>query len=256
MLKAGPAACWLWVCGLAHAQSQLTDGFIAEEALAMIGVHGKARSQRLADTLVTVRLFDRVEGGYRVHDYLAFNATREEALARRGQTKEARVAAGRLGGLRSAALRRQANGQANGKQTVKQSSSNAAKQSSSPIPSHPIPTPLSDDNGGVSARSKRPIFVGQKLTVFDWQLDDCVKTLGNCLDQFDLHEWFFALDAAAMQANLVIPKRDGGVWLQAQLVAEAQRRGLPLQMATAPQMGKSTSRLAAAVANIKAREDA
>lgn len=108
--------------------------------------------------------------------------------------------------------------------------------------------------GEPTARSKRPIFTGQKLTVFEWQLDDCARTLGEFVDTFDLHDWFFTLDAQAMRANLVIPKRDGGEWLQAQLVAEAQRRGLPLQMATMPQMGKGTTRLAAAVANIKARE--
>lgn len=79
-----------------------------------------------------------------------------------------------------------------------------------------------------TARSKRPIFSGQKLTVFEWQLDDCRQTLGQFTDDFDLHEWFFSLDKLAYDSNLVIPKKDGGAWLQAQLIAEAQRRGLPL----------------------------
>lgn len=104
------------------------------------------------------------------------------------------------------------------------------------------------------ARSKRPIFSGQKITVFEWMLDDCVKTLGHYTDAFDLHTWFFTLDAAALAANLIVPKRDGGAWLQEQLLLEAQRRGLPLVFATttAPQLGKLSTRLASALANIKA----
>lgn len=82
------------------------------------------------------------------------------------------------------------------------------------------------------ARSKRPIFTGQRLTVFEWQLDDCIRTLGKHLDAFDLHAWFSELDVGAVAKGLVIPKRDGGAWLQAQLVAEAQKRGIPLQLAT------------------------
>ena len=88
------------------------------------------------------------------------------------------------------------------------------------------------------ARSGRPIFSGRKLTVFEWQLDDCMKTLGTFTDAFDLHEWFFTLDQQAFTANLVIPKRDGGTWLQSQLVAEAQRRGVPLVIASAEPTNK------------------
>ncbi len=97
--------------------------------------------------------------------------------------------------------------------------------------------PLSD------ARSKRPIFSGQRLTVFEWQLSECMSVLGADAEDFDLHGWFDALDRQAVGLNLVIPKRDGGEWLQAQLVAEAQRRGLPLHMATAAPTNKRISAL-------------
>lgn len=102
-----------------------------------------------------------------------------------------------------------------------------------------------------TARSKRPIFSGQRLTVFEWMLDDCIKTLGPLTEAFDLHSWFFDLDAQAALARMAIPQRDGGAWLQSQLVAEAQRRGLPIA-AAGPVVGKQTTRLAAALANIKA----
>jgi hypothetical protein len=106
-----------------------------------------------------------------------------------------------------------------------------------------------------NARSKRPIFTGQRMTIFEWMLDDCTRTLGPLAAEFDLHEWFFALDAQAAGTGMVIPQRDGGAWLQSQLVAEAQRRGLPVASAV-PQAGKLTTRLAAACANIRAEEAA
>lgn len=108
-------------------------------------------------------------------------------------------------------------------------------------------TPLLND-----ARSRRPIFSGQRLTVFEWMFEDCRRTLGENINDFGLDEWFFELDTMAVRSNLVIPKRDGGEWLQAQLVAEAQRRGIPLRFATGkPAMGKQATNLAAALANIK-----
>lgn len=76
-------------------------------------------------------------------------------------------------------------------------------------------------------------------------LDNCMKILGDFTDQFDLHSWFFELDARALATNLVIPKRDGGVWLEAQLVSEALRRGIPLKVATAEPANKRIAGLVA-----------
>lgn len=88
MLRAGPAACWLWVCGIAHSQSQLTDGVITFAALPMIGVAGVSRCKKLAETLVSARLFDRITEGYRVHDYLDHNPSRASVLAKRAEDAE------------------------------------------------------------------------------------------------------------------------------------------------------------------------
>lgn len=124
----------------------------------------------------------------------------------------------------------------------------------------PPPAPLKPPNGNgndhppITARSKRPIFTGQRLTVFEWMLDDCAQTLGPLTDAFDLHAWFFVLDAELVKAAIVLQKRDGGVWLQSQLVAEAQRRGLPIAVATPPP-SKRSAQLAHTVATI-AREEA
>lgn len=122
-LKAGPAACWLWVCAIAHCQSQLTEGFVSVEALPMIGVKGASRAEKLAQVLVGAGLFDRVDGGYLVHDYLEFNGTKDDALARKAKLSAARAEAGRLGGLAKVA---------NAKQPV--------VANPSPLPSPPFPT--------------------------------------------------------------------------------------------------------------------
>lgn len=78
------------------------------------------------------------------------------------------------------------------------------------------------------ARSKRPVFKGQRLTVFEFMLDDLRRMLGGNFEAFDVHEWFYALDAKAVQSSVVIPQRDGGKWLQEQTLVEAHRRGLPI----------------------------
>jgi hypothetical protein len=56
-------------------------------------------------------------------------------------------------------------------------------------------------------------------------LDDLRRLLGSRTEDFDLHAWFFELDATAAKTGQVIPQRDGGKWLQARTLEEALRRG-------------------------------
>ncbi len=82
VLEAGPAAAWFWVCGIAHCQSQLTDGHISDAALPMIGVPKGFR--KLAEHLVHVGLFEHAQGGgYLVHDYLKHNDSRGIVMRKR-----------------------------------------------------------------------------------------------------------------------------------------------------------------------------
>jgi len=92
-LQAGPAASWLWICGIAYCQEGLTDGFIPREALPMLGVSKDA--ERLATKLVIAGLWDACEdGGWRVHNYLDHNRSAADIAAIRA----ARAAGGKLGG--------------------------------------------------------------------------------------------------------------------------------------------------------------
>jgi len=122
-LKAGPAACWLWVCGIAYCQRQLSDGFIPVEALPFLGVRRGARA--LADRLVAVGLFERTDAGYRVHDYFDFNDTREAALLKVDAARDQRRQAG-LASARARLVQRNVNG--------------PVERALNPIPSHPIPS--------------------------------------------------------------------------------------------------------------------
>jgi hypothetical protein len=125
---------------------------------------------------------------------------------------------------------------------------NSGSSSSTPSPT-PTPTPFVGSNRtepAVDARSKRPIFKGQRFVVHEWQLDDLRRMLGSHTEAFDLHAWFFDLDAKAAAAGVVVPQRDGGRWLQDEALAEASRRGIPIAASTAAPFGKTAGNQAAA----------
>lgn len=84
------------------------------------------------------------------------------------------------------------------------------------------------NGNGHNARSKHPIFAGQRFVVFDWMLEDIGRTLGSHLDDFDIHQWFFDLDVRAGKEALVKSKNDWWPWIQNELVTEAEKRGLPV----------------------------
>lgn len=98
-LIAGPAPCWLWVCGLLYCQEGETDGFIPKEAIDYLGVKN---AERLAEHLVRAELWDKVPGGWHVHDYLEHNKSAAQIAERRDQKK----AAGSVGGKASGEARR------------------------------------------------------------------------------------------------------------------------------------------------------
>lgn len=74
-----PLHVWLW--GLSHTQQHLTDGFIDERVVPRSG-------RRAAEELVARRLWDEAPGGWRIHDYLDWNDSREQILRGRKKGKE------------------------------------------------------------------------------------------------------------------------------------------------------------------------
>lgn len=213
-----------------------------------------------------------ISGYFRAKNGRLFNPTQVEIYRSNVALLSTRRSAARRGGLQTQALKRQAKLQAKlqAKSEAKLEA-NAEANGQAKINS-PDPDPILDlDNlkdldrlGGVprasarardptpkGSRRKRPLFEGQRFSVFEWQIDKLSQMLGNNTESFDLQQWFFDLDEQARRSDLVIPQRDGGEWLLAQTLAEAQRRGLPIA-SSQPNLGKSNTRLAIALARIAA----
>jgi hypothetical protein len=110
VLRVSRAARYFNVEAKCYAGEYLTDGFIADAILGDIGPGvSRVMAQRYAEELVNAKLtpdgaglWERVEGGYRIHDYLHYNPSAAEAR----EEEARRVAAGRAGGARSVAVRR------------------------------------------------------------------------------------------------------------------------------------------------------
>ena len=102
----------LYTLALTWSSTYLTDGLVPDGQLRRLG-----GSKALASALVDAGLWERVEGGWRIHDFLDYNPSRERVLEersadaerkRRGRTSrwspgghEGGRPAGRPGGVRS-----------------------------------------------------------------------------------------------------------------------------------------------------------
>src|SRR3990167_2779335 len=80
-VKAGPVASLLWVCGNCYCNRYLTDGFIAEEALATLGCVPRVHSY--AKKLTRIGLWNVVAGGYQVHHFHDHNPLAADVKAKR-----------------------------------------------------------------------------------------------------------------------------------------------------------------------------
>lgn len=87
VLAAGTLACGLMIKAISYSSHYLTDGFIAREAISSL-ISDTDDPISIAERLVKVRLFERVEGGYQIHDYLEYNPSKEEVERERGLTRK------------------------------------------------------------------------------------------------------------------------------------------------------------------------
>ncbi len=81
IVSAGPLASWLYVCGLCYAAQYSTDGLIPPSQLRKLADVDNA--QELAERLVEVGLWERVDGGFLIHDFLDYNPSAEQVKAER-----------------------------------------------------------------------------------------------------------------------------------------------------------------------------
>jgi hypothetical protein len=261
----------LWHEGKSYCEKHLTDGLIPVAAVKSFRHFNERRAAELstAPKGYDWPLWEPHDIGIKMHDFLDHNDSREKALGRmarkkaENETKRSnqqayrdRQKAERGRSVPESLPVTLSERSGNENRTVPDRT--ATTPTSSPSPS-PTPTShqhvLQEQTPLADTRSRRPIFKGRKLVVFEWMLDDLDRLLDPHTEAFDLHAWFFLLDQRCVDTGELPPDRDNGAWLRARTLTEAQRRGLPLRVASVPMMGKQTSRLAAALANIKAANE-
>jgi len=81
VIEAGPLAAWLNVCAICYSSRYLTDGFVPAGQVRKLADLEDA--MQLAERLVAAGLWERVPGGFLVHDYLEYNPSREKVNAER-----------------------------------------------------------------------------------------------------------------------------------------------------------------------------
>jgi hypothetical protein len=81
IIAAGSEGVALFVLALSWCGGALTDGFIPTAQVRRIALNDDATET--AERLVTVGLWDRVPGGYQIHDYLDYNPSAEQVEAQR-----------------------------------------------------------------------------------------------------------------------------------------------------------------------------
>jgi len=134
ILRAGPAAAWMWAMAIAYSNRRLTDGFIPADQIDRLTSSRGHAAAKLAARCVDAGLFRVVTGGFQVHDYLPWNPSRDKVE----QIKAAAAA-------RKAEQRRQKDTNGTQQAVPVMSQWDLAGAGATPTPT-PTPTPSSDDD--------------------------------------------------------------------------------------------------------------
>lgn len=84
----------LWTLCISWSNRYLTDGHVPGGRI--VGLGG---TKALAERLVSAGLFEVVDGGFQIHDFLEFNDSREEVIARRATDREKKRRQRQLGSV-------------------------------------------------------------------------------------------------------------------------------------------------------------
>lgn len=164
------AAVGVWALAGSWSSHHRTDGLVPRHALATFG--GKPKD---AQQLVSAGLWEEVEGGWLIHDFHDYNPTAEEVREKQVASHEAKVRAGRAGGIASGITRRRLAG------TKQTGSSNEAEgqaeDEQNEAPSPPLPSPKSPSDSPVASLPDRfdefwqtyPRRIGKGQAVKAWR---------------------------------------------------------------------------------------
>ncbi len=87
--KIGPAAFGLYVAGMAYAARNLTDGYVPSEKVErLLNWDDGDDAVAALKELQRAHLWRSENGGFRIHDYLDYNPSRERVLADREAAKK------------------------------------------------------------------------------------------------------------------------------------------------------------------------
>jgi hypothetical protein len=111
----GLDGCGLFTKGLSYCAHYLTDGFLPEEwVYAQVPATTRNRDTTgVIGRLLDSGMFEKVDGGFQIHDYLACNPSRQQAQDHAADISAKRAAAGSKGGSKPRS-KTEANDQANG----------------------------------------------------------------------------------------------------------------------------------------------
>lgn len=140
MRKAGADGTLLYLYGLLHCNTNLTDGYIDQVYLPQLHADAFSRTPKLTlKKLIDCGLWIEVDGGYLVNDFLEYNFTKEEIEKRR----QAKIEAGRKGGLSTTGSKQPSEDEADAQADAQASDEADAQAKSKPIPIAHIPSPTS-----------------------------------------------------------------------------------------------------------------
>lgn len=150
-VKAGEDAASLWIRSVIYCNRHDTDGLVEADVVPAFTSKPPKIVAALVERLVRFRLWDVVEGGWRVHDFHDWNWTAEQREAHRREVSAKRSAAGKAGNAKRWESRNGShdspacddNAIANGSQTDRKavaSDRNTESQTHRPSPS-PTPSP-------------------------------------------------------------------------------------------------------------------
>lgn len=150
----------LWVLALSWCCSELTDGLVPSDMPELLIPGGDAMAERL----VSVGLWERVEGGFRFHDWRDFQPSADEVKARREAISRARSEAGKRGnekrwGGRSQTSQNDRNVIANDSQESSQTHRNVIANASQTGSQNdrPVPVPVPEDSLRSSSARETPL---------------------------------------------------------------------------------------------------
>lgn len=139
IMQAGALAFAMQVAGLCYCNRYLTDGFIPASVVpVLVNLGNYATWQEVVASLIEHKIWEEVDGGYAIRNYLKYQPSREKVLAKRAK----RSAAGRRGGLASA----QARARASAKQEASKSLSKTSSKNERSLNPNPNPNYIDDDD--------------------------------------------------------------------------------------------------------------